>query len=126
MTDERGVKVFRNIVQATKQRVRVVADVEYTPPPPASKTPGRLGSVISRATLELSIGRRFGWSPIKLPLPLKGVGWLDVTYLSDKMRITRGNRGGVFVHLRPQLLTPKAAWPARGGTSGPHRMAGRR
>jgi hypothetical protein len=49
-----------------------------------------------------------------------------VTHLSDAMRVTRGNRGGVFVHLRPELLTREAAWPRRGGSSGPHRMAGRR
>ena len=44
-----------------------------------------------------------------MPLPLRGEGWLDVTYLSGAMRITRGNRGGVFVHLRPRLLTKQAA-----------------
>ena len=32
-----------------------------------------------------------------------------MTHLSDKMRITRGNRGGVFVHLRPAILTREAA-----------------
>ena len=61
-----------------------------------------------------------------VPLPLRGEGWLEVVYLSDGMRITRGNRGGVFVHLRPELLTERAAWPAVGGGSGTHRMAGRR
>ena len=34
---------------------------------------------------------------------------LQVTHLSDEMRITRGNRGGVFVHLRPAILTREAA-----------------
>ena len=71
------------------------------------------------------MARRWGWRPLRLPLPLKGEGWLDVVFLSDVMRITRGNRGGIFVHLRPQLLTRSAAWPRRGGSSGPHRMAGR-
>ena len=32
-----------------------------------------------------------------------------MTHLSDHMRITRGNRGGIFVHLRPALLTREAA-----------------
>ena len=41
MTDERGVKVFRNIVQLTARRVRVVADVAYTPAPPGGERPGR-------------------------------------------------------------------------------------
>ena len=35
--------------------------------------------------------------------------YLQVTHLSDEMRITRGNRGGVFVHLRPAILTREAA-----------------
>ena len=35
--------------------------------------------------------------------------YLQVTHLSDHMRITRGNRGGIFVHLRPALLTREAA-----------------
>jgi|UniRef100_A0A6V2ZIL9 hypothetical protein len=125
MLDESGVKVFRNIVALTK-RLRVVADVEYTAPEADCGTPGRLGSVIRRATLELRVGQRWGWRPIGLPLPLRGEGWLEVVYLSDGMRITRGNRGGVFVHLRPELLTERAAWPAVGGGSGTHRMAGRR
>ena len=46
---------------------------------------------------------------MRIPLPLKGEGWLDVTYQSDDMRITRGNRGGVFVHTRPDALTRAAA-----------------
>ena len=110
LTDERGVNVFRNVVQMTKRRVRVVADVAYTPPIAGSdQPPSRLTSSISAAGVEVRLGQRFGWSPFRVPLPLKGEGWLDVTYLSDEMRITRGNRGGVFVHLRPRLLTRQAA-----------------
>ena len=37
-----------------------------------------------------------------------------MTHLSDHMRITRGNRGGLFVHLRPKLLTREAAEVAKG------------
>lgn len=126
MTDASGTKIFRNIVQLTKRRVRVVADVAYEEPGLARPSGAvRLGSTIRAAAVEVSLGRRWGWKPVRVPLPLRGEGWLDVTYLSDAMRITRGNRGGVFVHVRPSLLTEAAAWPARGGTAGPHRMAGR-
>ena len=106
MTDEKERNVFRNIVQLTRNRVRVVADVEYTPEPAVA---GRLNSTICAASIQIKLGRRFGWKPLRIPLPLKGEGWLDVTYLSDEMRITRGNRGGVFVHLRPAILTREAA-----------------
>ena len=78
MTDERGTKVFRNIVQLTARRVRVVADVSYTPPPQDSVTPGRLASSISGASIQLALGRRWGWRPLRLPLPLSGEGWLEV------------------------------------------------
>ena len=61
------------------------------------------------ALLSAGLARRFGWKPLRVPLPLKGEGWLDVTFLSPEMRVTRGNRGGLFVHLRPSLLTREAA-----------------
>ena len=101
-------KVFRNIVKLQK-RLELTADVAYTPPAKESEHPARLASSISKATLEYRVGQRFGWKPLRIPLPLKGEGWLDVTYCDGEMRITRGNRGGVFVHLRPELLSVEAA-----------------
>ena len=99
-------KIFRNDVKIGA-RFRVIADVEYTPP--AGETPpNRLGSKICKAGVEAKLGKRFGWKPLWVPLPLRGEGYLDVVYLSPTMRITRGNRGGVFVHLRPELLTREA------------------
>merc|ERR1712106_981538 len=74
IVDDDGQTIFRNLVQVTKNRVRVVFDVAYKAP--------------------------------------DGEGWLDVTYLSDEMRITRGNRGGVFVHMRDAALTPVLAGEA--------------
>lgn len=111
ITDETGKKIFRNIVQVSKQRCRVIADVAYTLP--ESEAPIRLGSTICAASLEIAVGRRFGWKPLRIPLPLNGVGWLDVTYLSADMRVTRGNRGGVFVHMRDSILTREAAEATR-------------
>mmetsp|Transcript_158752 Transcript_158752/g.280450 ORF Transcript_158752/g.280450 Transcript_158752/m.280450 type:complete len:302 (-) Transcript_158752:73-978(-) len=110
ITDEKGKKVFRNIVQLSKKRLSVVADVEYDAPSPENESPGnRLLSTIGDSSFQAKLGQRFGWKPLRIPLPIKGKGWLDVTYLSDNMRITRGNRGSVFVHLRPELLTREAA-----------------
>lgn len=109
IVDADGETIFRNIVQVTKNRVGVTFDVAYDPPDGEREPPNRLPSTIKSARLELSLGRRFGWKPLRVPLPLNGVGWLDVTYLSDDMRITRGNRGGVFVHMREPLLSREAA-----------------
>jgi hypothetical protein len=42
------------------------------------------------------------WKLPTLPLPLKRKGgYLDVLYLDKDLRITKGNRGGLFVHARP-------------------------
>ena len=111
IVDDDGQTIFRNLVQVTKNRVRVVFDVAYKAPDGESSPP-RLPSTIKTARLELKLGRRFGWKPLRIPLPLNGEGWLDVTYLSDEMRITRGNRGGVFVHMRDAALTPALAGEA--------------
>lgn len=109
MIDETGRNVFRNLV-AVNQRIQVVADVEYSP---QADSPGTLDSTICAASVTLKLGRRFGWPPLRIPLPLRGVGFLEVSYLSEEMRITRGSRGGVFVHIRPSLLSREAAEASR-------------
>eukprot|EP00591_Stephanopyxis_turris_P003754 CAMPEP_0195526176 /NCGR_PEP_ID=MMETSP0794_2-20130614/27082_1 /TAXON_ID=515487 /ORGANISM="Stephanopyxis turris, Strain CCMP 815" /LENGTH=262 /DNA_ID=CAMNT_0040656801 /DNA_START=68 /DNA_END=856 /DNA_ORIENTATION=- len=40
---------------------------------------------------------------ISIPLRPKG-GYLDFLYLDNDVRITRGNRGGLFIHFRPAFL----------------------
>ena len=63
---------------------------------------GILSDIVA-ASMQIQVGKRFGLPLLRIPLPLKGLGWLDVTYLDDKLRVTRGNRGGLFVHVRPEL-----------------------
>lgn len=106
ITDEKGRKVFRNVARLSKKRLAVVADVAYEI---SDAIPNRLLSDIVAAGITIQIGKRFGWRPLRIPLPLKGIGWLDVTYLDDKLRVTRGNRGGLFVHVRPEVLLPTTA-----------------
>ena len=31
-------------------------------------------------------------------------GWLDFVYLDDYVRVTKGNKGGTFVHVREEVL----------------------
>jgi hypothetical protein len=45
---------------------------------------------------------------IKIPLRKKG-GYLDFLYMDEHIRVTRGNRGGLFVHFRPEFLEEKLA-----------------
>ena len=109
LRDDEGKPIFRNIIQVTKRRCEIVFDVAYDAPTANAERANRLTSRIAAAGVYIRLGQRFGWKPLRIPLPLKGEGWLDVTYQSDDMRITRGNRGGVFVHMRPQILTRAAA-----------------
>ena len=37
---------------------------------------------------------------LKVPLPVKGTGFVDWLWLSEGMRITRGSKGSLFVHVR--------------------------
>ena len=100
ITDAKGRKVFRNVARLSKKRVAVIADVAYEV---SEGIPNRLLSDIVAASIQIQVGKRFGLPLLRIPLPLKGLGWLDVTYLDDKLRVTRGNRGGLFVHVRPEL-----------------------
>ena len=50
----------------------------------------------------------FQWGPVRLPYPVpfrllgdEARGWLDTTYLSPRLRISRGNKGTTFVFRRP-------------------------
>lgn len=52
----------------------------------------------------MGAGWKFGFLP-KLPIPLKrSGGFLDFQYLDEDIRVTSGNRGGLFVHARQECL----------------------
>uniref|UniRef100_A0A7S0ZLM2 Plastid lipid-associated protein/fibrillin conserved domain-containing protein n=1 Tax=Timspurckia oligopyrenoides TaxID=708627 RepID=A0A7S0ZLM2_9RHOD len=66
----------------------------------------RLEIRFSDAFFELD-ARPFSITPIRIPYPVpfrvlgkKACGWLEVTYVDEMMRISRGNRGTVFVLIR--------------------------
>lgn len=45
------------------------------------------------------------WKLPRIPLPLRRKGgFLDFVYLDQNMRVTKGSRGGTFVHFRPEFL----------------------
>ena len=78
---------------------QLIADVSYRPDP---EIPSRLISDIVYAGLHLG--------PLKIPLPLRATGWLEFVYLDSELRVTRGNRGGLFVHIRPPF-SPEVTLP---------------
>ena len=85
---------FENVVSFLGGRGRLSATVTYAMDPKRSE---RISCDITAADLQL------GWLRIPLPLRAKG-GWLDFLYLDDDVRITIGNRGGLFVHIRPEKV----------------------
>ena len=46
--------------------------------------------------------QRFQFGPLSVKAPASAKGFLDVTYLDDEVRVSRGNKDNLFV-----LLTPK-------------------
>jgi hypothetical protein len=44
--------------------------------------------------------KTFQFGLLRVPAPARARGWLDVTYLDEDMRISRGNLANVFVLLR--------------------------
>ncbi|CAM6125693.1 unnamed protein product [Calypogeia fissa] len=47
---------------------------------------------IEGATLELG--------PLRIPVKITGEGFVDILYLDSKLKISRGNKGSLFVHIR--------------------------
>mmetsp|Transcript_21481 Transcript_21481/g.53983 ORF Transcript_21481/g.53983 Transcript_21481/m.53983 type:complete len:230 (+) Transcript_21481:82-771(+) len=76
---------------------------------------GKLKATVAFGEVEDKSGRRIScdivdasvklWKLPTLPLPLRAKGgWLDFLYLDEDMRVTKGNRGGLFFHVRPDKL----------------------
>jgi hypothetical protein len=75
-------------------------------PVPEGFTKGADGSIVLRRIMCNIINASFKYGKFPtLPLPLRAKGgYLDFLYLDQDMRITRGNRGGLFIHFRPEFL----------------------
>lgn len=86
---------FENLVQFLDGQVNLSATVVYQP---NATEPARISCDLVDA--ELRVG---GLLSVPLPLRFQG-GWLDFLYMDSDMRVTRGNAGGVFVHVRPEKL----------------------
>jgi len=63
--------------------------------------------VLRRVAVQIqSVSWKF-WKLPKLSFPLRAKGYLDFLYLDKDLRVTRGNRGGLFVHMRPDAALLK-------------------
>ena len=51
-------------------------------------------------------GAKVQLGPVEIPLGfVKGNGWLQVLYVDEDIRISRGSKGSLFVHTRSNLLS---------------------
>lgn len=84
---------------------KVSSSVKYNPTSDSfSKAPN--GKIVVRKIVCTIINAFFKWwklPGIPFPLPRKP-GFLEVVYLDEDIRVTKGNRGGFFVHFRPAFL----------------------
>lgn len=98
--------VFENINYTPRKNGMLKATVKYNPiAANFDKTPG--GSIVLRRVSCDIIDAFFKYRRIpKISFPFfkKKGGYLDFLFLDKDMRITRGNQGGLFVHLRPEYL----------------------
>lgn len=96
---------FHTIVSLLRGWLKVVATVQYKPLAENFDVLKKNTIVLRRIACDIIGGYIKLWKLPGLPLPLrvKG-GYLDFVYLDDELRVTRGNRGGLFVHARPDTL----------------------
>jgi PAP_fibrillin len=96
---------FHTIVSLLKGLLKVVATVRYRPLAENFDVVKKNTIVLRRIACDIIGGYVKLWKLPGLPLPLrvKG-GYLDFVYLDNELRVTRGNRGGLFVHARPDTL----------------------
>jgi hypothetical protein len=52
------------------------------------------------STVDVSVGGTRVWRKTLEPKPGRGAGWVEQLYLDDELRISRGNKGSLFVHSR--------------------------
>jgi hypothetical protein len=50
--------------------------------------------------VDVSVGGTRVWGKTLEPKPGRGAGWVEQLYLDDQLRISRGNKGSLFVHSR--------------------------
>jgi len=102
---------FTNAVLTPRGNGQLVANVKYNPVKHNYDLSQDGKIVLRRIACDITgANYKYGRFPnLSLPfLKTKG-GYLDFLYLDDDIRITVGNRGGLFVHFRPQYYNERVA-----------------
>mmetsp|Transcript_19594 Transcript_19594/g.24715 ORF Transcript_19594/g.24715 Transcript_19594/m.24715 type:complete len:257 (-) Transcript_19594:322-1092(-) len=101
---------FENIVTTPRGNGCLKAVVKYNPIAKGfDKKDGKI--VLRRISCDIESATFKYWKfpTLSLPFLKKKGGYLDFLYLDDDIRITKGNRGGLFVHFRPEFLEQSLA-----------------
>lgn len=94
---------FLNLASTPRGNGQVRAKLSFNPVGEGfTKTDGKI--VLRRVACKIMNASFKYWKLPKLPLPFRAKGYLDFVYLDEDLRITRGNRGGLFVHVREGVL----------------------
>merc|ERR1712154_114507 len=96
---------FFNVNLTPRGNGKLDAVVKYEPSTDAfSKSIG--GKIVLRRISCDIVGAGFKyWKLPRIPLPLRSKGgYLHFAYMDEDIRVTRGNRGGLFVHMKPDYL----------------------
>mmetsp|Transcript_1662 Transcript_1662/g.2024 ORF Transcript_1662/g.2024 Transcript_1662/m.2024 type:complete len:292 (-) Transcript_1662:242-1117(-) len=97
---------FENIVKTPRGNGSLKAVVKYKPLAKGfDKSPN--GKIILRriaCDIESATFKYWKFPTVSFPFLKKKGGYLDFLYLDNDIRITKGNRGGLFVHFTPEYM----------------------
>lgn len=96
---------FENLSYTPRSNGLLTAIVKYNPVAKNFEKGSDGKIVLRRVSCDITGVTFKYWKLPTLPLPLrKKGGYLDFLYLDDDIRVTRGNRGGLFIHVRHAFL----------------------
>jgi len=97
---------FLNVSPTPRGNGKLQASVKYTPVAQNFDKSADGKIVLRRIACDITDASFKYWKLPKISFPFlkRTGGYLDFLYLDNDIRITRGNRGGLFVHFRPEFL----------------------
>lgn len=94
-----SVNFTRNWQVLEKQPPRLENVVEFLPGVRLRAEADCVTSSNVRTNVAINSGQ-LELGPLKIPLGIKGEGYVEQLYLDNKLRISRGDKGSLFVHVR--------------------------
>jgi len=96
---------FENLLYTPRSNGCLKATVKYNPLAENFEKDVDGKIILRRISCDITDVNFKYWKLPTIPVPLKrSGGHLDFLYLDDDIRVTRGNRGGLFFHFRPAFL----------------------